>query len=155
MFGTCPSQSSLIDRCMARHSTAPYGLSTFSPTGPFNRSARAVTPKLCHLCSLAAEMSTVPRDRSRNKKAPFSPMHGAAQDRALRTKHLFTDARRGTRPRPTDEGTFLPQRERGPLTITREPVPRKRSDKTRQTCRNREFLLDFVINSDASIPQIL
>ncbi len=100
----CPSRSP--DLCENRPwlrclRTVSVTTEAWRGTGPrptvrgagLSRSARAVTPKLCPLCSLAAEMSTVPRDLSTATKNARSPEaanvfdrigHGEAQALALR-----------------------------------------------------------------------
>ncbi len=81
----CPSRALLIDRSMARHRTAPYGL-----RGPFHYRAKEAP--------FTVARGPVPRDLPTEPKTPETP--------GLRHSSLQTDARRGTGPRPTDEGAF-------------------------------------------------
>ncbi len=119
---------------MARHRTAPYGNGrgawrgktrrARSQTAPLYRSARAVTPKRCHLCSPAAEMSTVPRDRcmARHRTAPYGKGRGAWRGKTRRARSQTAPFHRSARACPSRSSD---QQERPLFPIARRIVRAK------------------------------
>ncbi len=94
----------LTARCMAQHRTAPYGLRGLLTDGPFSPSREVLCLAKPLTARCMAQHRTAPYGlRGLLTDGPFSPsrevlcvaipldspMHGAAQDRALRTKGPF------------------------------------------------------------------